>query len=106
MKTITIYVNGKKKNVSRVDYVNAKTRQLKEFGYADLTGEQVDEQLALIENGKIKDLDVIGRFIEGDLKPRPHPPPLGLPKTRPHPPTTPWRRFSFFIASARTPRPR
>lgn len=49
------------------DYVKAKTLDLIEFGYQKLTEEEVMAQVELILSGS-KNLSVIGRFCERDLK--------------------------------------
>ena len=51
--------------VDRNAYVKAKTKDLREFGYADITEEAVSEQLAAALSGD--DLNVIGIFIKRDL---------------------------------------
>lgn len=62
---IWINVEGHNKLVIASDYIKAKTAQLKEFGYSNLTEETVEEQLQLIfEN---KPLSVIGKFMEDDI---------------------------------------
>lgn len=54
------------KEVSKKDFIKAKTADLRNFGYADLTEDQVGKQLEIALSGEGK-LDVIGLFIEGDL---------------------------------------
>ena len=51
--------------IDRDQYVKAKTRQLREFGYNDLTEQQVDEQITKILNGE--PLDVIGLMMEDEV---------------------------------------
>jgi hypothetical protein len=47
------------------NYVKVKTRALKEFGYNNLTEDEVREQVGqVIHGGK---LTVIGQFIKGDI---------------------------------------
>jgi len=46
-------------------YIDAKTKDLREFGYSNLTPEHVEQQLQYVLEGR-KPLDVIGNFIEGD----------------------------------------
>lgn len=47
-------------------YVAQKTRDLKEFGYTDLTKETVAEQYDKVMSGAT-DLSVIGMFIKADV---------------------------------------
>lgn len=53
----------------RNQYIKAKLRALREFGYSTLTEDVVRDQLALAEAGKTMEegLDVIGMFISDDL---------------------------------------
>jgi len=55
--------------VDRDEYVRAKTRQLREFGYDYLTEKHVDEQVDALLQGKAfgKGLTVIGKFMEGEV---------------------------------------
>lgn len=55
--------------IERKHYVTAKTRQLREFGYKDLTEQEVDEQITAALEGKelLKGLTVIGGFIKGEI---------------------------------------
>lgn len=46
-------------------YIDAKTKDLREFGYPDLTKEHVEQQLQYVLEGR-RPLDVIGHFIKGD----------------------------------------
>lgn len=63
---IFISVDGRpKKRVSRADYVRAKTRQLREFGYSNLTEDEVNTQITAILDGKL--LDVIGMFMKDEV---------------------------------------
>jgi len=52
--------------VSRQHYIEAKTKDLIEFGYTNLTQEHVKTQLKHVLNGDDTALDVIGRFIKSD----------------------------------------
>lgn len=66
-KTITIQMpdSDEQKLVSTEDYIRAKTKTLKEFGYETLTQNEVREQLTKIlakEN-----LSVIGMFMKDDV---------------------------------------
>jgi hypothetical protein len=50
----------------KLDYISLKTKDLIEFGYSQLTEQEVFEQVEKILNGD-KDLSVIGLFCEDDL---------------------------------------
>ncbi|MFA5366686.1 MAG: hypothetical protein WC333_02280 [Dehalococcoidia bacterium] len=52
--------------VSAQDYIDAKTKDLRDFGYSNLTTEEVGIQLEKVING-LDDLTVIGMFIADDL---------------------------------------
>lgn len=56
--------NGKV--VSKEAYIVAKTKDLIEFGYTDLTNKTVEEQLEKVLKGE--ELSIIGKFIEGDIE--------------------------------------
>lgn len=62
---ITIKVNGEKRRVLRSDYVTAKTKQLREFGYPRLLESEVSAQLDKILAKK--PLNVTGKFMEDDI---------------------------------------
>jgi hypothetical protein len=51
--------------VDSVDYVAAKTKDLREYGYSGLTEDAVSEQLLKVLEGEKP--DVIGMFIKNDL---------------------------------------
>lgn len=53
--------------IDRDAYVAAKTKQLRDFGYGDLTEQQVDEQITRILTGQ--PLDVIGMMMENEIIP-------------------------------------
>jgi hypothetical protein len=56
--------------VPRADYVDAKTAQLREFGYDALTSEQVNEQISKLLEGKktlAEGLTVIGKMMENEI---------------------------------------
>lgn len=57
-------LNNKVIRCSRQDYVEAKTKDLQDFGYNNLTTQEVDEQLEKVI--RKQKLNVIGKFIEGD----------------------------------------
>lgn len=61
--TITLS-NGRK--VKKSQYVEAKTKDLRAFGYSNLTEEEVSKQVDKIL-AQDKDLDVIGMFCESDI---------------------------------------
>jgi hypothetical protein len=63
--TIYINVEGEKRLVRTKDYIKAKTKQLIEFGYPDLTEAEVRDQLVAISKGE--ELSVIGKFMEDDI---------------------------------------
>lgn len=66
MDTITINISGRGNLlVNKEDYIRAKTGDLREFGYNDLTEEDVSAQLEAILAGE--QLDIIGKFIEKDI---------------------------------------
>lgn len=52
-------------NVSKQNYIDAKTRGLREFGYDTLAEGEVSEQLNQVLSGG--NLSVIGHFIMSDL---------------------------------------
>jgi hypothetical protein len=63
---IIITVDYKTKRVLTKDYVMAKTKSLREFGYDDLKEKTVeDELLKVLNKGK---LSVIGMFIKGEVE--------------------------------------
>jgi hypothetical protein len=53
-------------SVLKSNYVKLKTKDLIEFGYANLTEQEVSEQVDKIIKGD-KDLSVIGMFCKDDL---------------------------------------
>jgi len=57
--------NEKTVTVTRQQYIEAKTKDLQEFGYPSLTQEHVETQLEYVLTGQ-RQIDVIGRFIESD----------------------------------------
>jgi hypothetical protein len=74
---IKVNLDGRRGTVPRAAYIAAKTKQLREFGYADLSEKAVADQLDLVLAGKKvgTGLDVIGGFIEGDIDLGPTPAP-------------------------------
>lgn len=51
--------------VDRAAYIKAKTRQLRDFGYRDITERHVGEQVDALLAGK--KLTVIGKFMEDEI---------------------------------------
>lgn len=68
-ETINVKIHGNPRRVLRSDYVKAKTKDLREFGYSELTEAEVDEQITAIQEGQKlgKGLSVIGKFMEDDI---------------------------------------
>jgi len=62
---LKITVDYKDKIVLTEKYVDAKTKQLKEFGYDDLTRDELREQLLRVLNGD--KLTVIGMFMQNEV---------------------------------------
>lgn len=64
-----VKVDGKKLFVPRDAYIKSKTKQLKGFGYSNLTEKEVSDQVdALIAGKKIgAGLTVIGAFMEDEI---------------------------------------
>lgn len=61
--------DGRSGRVDRVQYVRAKAKQLREFGYDNLTEADVDEQIDALLAGKPLGggLTVIGMFMKGEV---------------------------------------
>lgn len=62
---LRVNIDGTKGEVPREKYVAAKTAQLREFGYSDLSEKTVDEELSALLAGK--PLTIIGKFMEGEV---------------------------------------
>jgi len=62
---ITILRDEEEVVVDTYKYIYAKTKDLQEFGYSQLTGDTVKEQLEKILNGE--KLSVIGQFMKDDI---------------------------------------
>lgn len=62
---IEVNLNGRRGTVKRSEYIAAKTKDLREFGYMTLTEEAVSTQLERILAGK--ETDVIGAFMKDDI---------------------------------------
>jgi hypothetical protein len=48
MDTLKLTLDGKVRTVAKADYIKAKGKQLREFGYNDLTDEHVAAQLEIL----------------------------------------------------------
>ncbi len=66
---IAVEIDGKKLIFPREEYVKAKTKQLREFGYTNLTTDEVDKQIDALITGKTfgKGLTVIGGFMQDEI---------------------------------------
>jgi hypothetical protein len=66
---IKVKIEGVTGEVPREKYVKAKCKQLREFGYGNLTPLEVDEQItALLDRKEVgKGLTVIGVFMEEEV---------------------------------------
>lgn len=62
---IKVDLDGKILTVTKEQYIKAKTKDLREFGYVNLTEEDVSNQVENVINGE--ELNVIGMFIEKDI---------------------------------------
>jgi hypothetical protein len=65
MEKLKLNLDGKKMTVNRKDYVRLKTKDLKGFGYNNLTEQEVDDAVTKALEGKAE--DVISMFVESDL---------------------------------------
>lgn len=54
------------RTVLKSDYIKAKTKDLQEFGYSDLTESDLEKSLNMILSNS-NELDVIAHFIKDDL---------------------------------------
>ena len=63
---IKVSINDREGFVDKQEYIEAKTKQLQDFGYPGLTENEVREQLAKIL-AKDKKLSVIGMFMEDEI---------------------------------------
>jgi len=66
LDTITVKVNEKHIKCAVMEYSAAKVKDLREFGYTDLTEESVQESVWRIVKGE-KLTDVIDHFIKDDI---------------------------------------
>lgn len=62
---IEIEVEGHTRRVLTADYVKAKTKQLRQFGYGSLAEASVMSELGNLLAGK--KLGVIGQFMQGEV---------------------------------------
>lgn len=65
-ETIKVCIDGKKMTVPKKQYIKAKTKSLKEFGYTNLTEDETAKALEEAISGNAK--SVISMFIESDLE--------------------------------------
>lgn len=65
MAKIKIDLDGRRLTVDKDIYVTAKTKDLREFGYGNLSESEVEFQLEQVLKGG--ELNVIGMFIEKDI---------------------------------------
>lgn len=63
---LKVEINGRMVTTEREAYVKAKTKQLREFGYSDLSKEHVSEQVDAVLSGT--SLSVIGMFMKEEIK--------------------------------------
>lgn len=68
-RILQVCINGKTLDVPRRDYVRAKTKQLRAFGYVGLLDKTVNEQVdAVLQKKTLGDgLTVIGGFMEDEI---------------------------------------
>jgi len=65
---LQIEIDGKTINISRSRYAAVKLKDLRAFGYSNLTLEEVQSEIdAVIADGK---LTVIGMFMQNEIKTR------------------------------------
>lgn len=65
---ISVEIDGKNLSVDRARYALAKLKQLREFGYEDLTLETVQSEISAVIAGD--KLTVIGMFMKDEIKDR------------------------------------
>ena len=66
-ETIRIWRDETIVTVSTADYIRARTKDLIEYGYRDLTEEDLAEQLGFYLAYKDSELTVIGLFLDGEV---------------------------------------
>jgi len=66
---LNLVVDGKPITAYRSKYAKAKLKQLREFGYSNLTLGEVNTQLDLLLAGKTDALTIIGMMMEDEVKP-------------------------------------
>lgn len=64
-RRLRLSVDGKDLECLASYYIQAKTKQLREFGYTDLSEKNVMQQLLALLNKE--ELTVIGMFMEGEV---------------------------------------
>lgn len=64
-RQITLDIEGQSRRVLRSDYVTAKTKQLRKFGYPSLTEQEVSDELDCLANNK--PITVIGHFMKYEI---------------------------------------
>lgn len=69
-ESLLVALEGRKGTVDRAQYVRAKTGQLREFGYTDLTEDEVNEQIdALLAKKQLgAGLTVIGALMKDEIQ--------------------------------------
>lgn len=67
--TLTLDIEGRKLSAPKSAYARAKLKQLKEFGYSDLTLQEVYREIDSILAGKTltTGLTIIGGFMEKEI---------------------------------------
>lgn len=63
---IKLDLDGRIVSVTKEQYIKAKTKDLKNFGYESLTEKEVGDQLSKVLASD-KNLSIIGMFIEKDI---------------------------------------
>jgi len=62
---LKLSIDGRKLEATRESYVTAKTKALREFGYSNLTEQEVNDQITAIIDGK--PTNVVGKFMEDEV---------------------------------------
>lgn len=65
--SIDVCVNYKDLHVGIMDYVEAKTKDLKEFGYGSLTEDEVLKSTWRVYSNQIQKQNIIDQFIKQDF---------------------------------------
>lgn len=68
-ETLQVNLGGRMGEVNRSEYVTAKTKQLREFGYPTVTQQEINEQITALLEGKTfgNGLTVIGMFMDDEI---------------------------------------